>query len=120
MEHTDSRDWAIVRCISSVLDLGIRTTAEVFQAVGTFSGLIDRLKSLVRMGPILEAVSLSIIPEIPSGPLAFDISRLDNISNYISNTSSSEQSNSIGQSRECKCGNSSVKKALRALAFSAE
>jgi len=60
------------------------------------------MKSFVRMGPILEAVCLSIIHEIPSGPLAFDVSRLDN----ISNTSSSEQSNSIGKSKECKCCNS--------------
>ena len=82
----------------------------------------------MRMGPVLEAVYLSVIPEMPSGQLAFDVPRLDN----ISNTFSSEQiSNSIGQSKGCKCGNSSMvsggkdwlkqvaKKPLRVLAFSA-
>jgi len=108
------------------LDMGIGTTVEVFQAVGTLPALIDILKSFVKMGPILEAVCLSIMPEMLSGQLALDVSRLDN----ISNTSSSEQSNSAGQSKGFNCCNSSLvrggkdwlrrvgKKALRALVFS--
>jgi len=99
------------------LDMGIGTTVEVFQAVGTLPALIDILKSFVRMGPILEAVCLSIMPDMLSGPLAFDVLRLDNISNT--------------SSKGFKCGNSSLvrggkdwlkqvaKKELRALAFSA-
>jgi len=37
-------------------------------------------KCFMRVGPILEAVRLCIIPEMLSGPLTFDVSRLQTIS----------------------------------------
>jgi len=78
------------------------------KAVGTLPALIDILKSFVRMGPILEALSmLSIIPEMLSGPLAFGVSSLM-LSNISNTSASSEPSNSIGQSKGFKCGSSSL------------
>ncbi len=49
------------------LDLGIGTTAEVFQALGTEPVVMERLNSRVSTADKLHAVDLSIIPETPSG-----------------------------------------------------
>jgi hypothetical protein len=54
---------------------------------------IDRLNNFVREGEIEEAVYFNILADIPSGPLAFVVSRAAN----KSHTSDSEQRNSSGQ-----------------------
>ena len=53
---------------------------------------IERLKSLVNEGAILEAVAFSIRAETPSGPFDFVVSRIS--SNHC--TSSTEHSSSSG------------------------
>ena len=51
------------------------TTEEVFQQVGKCPSLMEILKSLARDGAMLVAVYLSILMEIPSGPLALVASK---------------------------------------------
>ena len=48
----------------------VYTTEEVFQQVGKCPSLMKILKSLARDGVMLVAVCLSILMDIPSGPLA--------------------------------------------------
>lgn len=52
--------------------MGTGITAEVFHAVGTVPILMERLRSLVRTGDILEASKWSITPVMSSEPLALE------------------------------------------------
>ena len=49
---------------------------DLFQSEGNDPVLMDRLKIFVSDGEICSAVSLNILAEIPSGPLALAISRV--------------------------------------------
>ena len=69
------------------------TTCDSFQALGNCPDDMDKLKSLVIEGAIEWAVLLSIRADIPSGPLALDVSSDCN----SSKTSDLEHSNSCGQ-----------------------
>ena len=59
-------------------DFGIGTTKNCFHYIGTWPEQSDRFKSLVTEGVMLSAVDLSIQAEIPSGPVALELSREDN------------------------------------------
>ena len=52
------------------------TTLAIFQSLGNIPVVIDKLNKRVREGVILLAVSLSILTEMLSGPLAFSGFRL--------------------------------------------
>ena len=73
------------------LDLGIGTTWESFHSSGTIP---EWLKILVKADAMLQAVFLSILPEMLSGPLALDMSKVHS----ISKTSSTLHNNSLRQS----------------------
>ena len=51
------------------------TTEDIFQVAGGLPHTMERLNSFVSDGAIAVAVDLNIRAEIPSGPLALDISR---------------------------------------------
>ena len=74
--------------------LGIGTTQDVFQLEGKEQLVIERLKSLTSTGAKLQATPLSILAEIPSGPLDFVVSSVDK----RPKTSCSVQRSSSGQS----------------------
>ena len=78
---------------------------ELFQALGTLPSFKDRLKSIVTAGAILYAVNLSILAEMPSGPLdlvvSSDASRLAILSWLHSNSS--------GESLGCEVARNSAK-----------
>jgi len=59
-----------------LFDLGTGTILAIFHMVGKQADAIDRLNSLVTDGAILEATALSILAEIPSGPLDLAVSSL--------------------------------------------
>ena len=84
--------------------LGIGTTRDVFQLDGNEQLVIERLKSLTSTGARLHATPLSILAEIPSGPL--DLVVLS--ASRRSKTSSSVQRSSSGQSAESIVAKSSV------------
>ncbi len=48
---------------------GIGTTLDIFHAAGNWPVVIERLNSLQSEGAILVAVALSILADMPSGPL---------------------------------------------------
>ena len=75
-------------------DFGTGTTFDIFHRTGKQPDWIERLKSLVTEGAILEAVAFSIRAETPSGPFDFVVSRV--FSNHC--TSSTEHSSSSGHS----------------------
>ena len=52
-------------------------TSACFQSDGTSPSLIDMLNNFVNELAMLKAVSFSILVDILSGPLAFDVSRFD-------------------------------------------
>ena len=54
-----------------LLFLGMGTTLAIFQSLGNIPVVIDKLNKRVKEGVILLAVSLSILTEMLSGPLAF-------------------------------------------------
>ena len=66
-----------------------------FQNVGKQPLFKDRLNKFVTDGAILVAVSLSILAEIPSGPFAFDTSR---VCRCCSTSSTAHSISSV-----CKC-----------------
>ena len=55
--------------------LGMGTTEEIFQQEGGRQYLMEKLNSLVTEGDIAAAVYFSMRADIPSGPLAFFVSR---------------------------------------------
>ena len=55
---------------------GMGTMLDFFQSEENDPALMDRLKNFVSDGEICSAVSLNILTEIPSGPLALAISRV--------------------------------------------
>ncbi len=58
------------------VDLGIGTTLADFYSLGKWPLMIDRLKRLVNERAILSEVAFSMRAEIPSGPVAFDTSKV--------------------------------------------
>ena len=74
---------------------GIGTTDDNFQVLGNLPDDMHLLKNLVNPRAMLYAVDFNMIAEIPSGPLALDVSRLSN----KSMTSSSKHRKSSGQER---------------------
>ena len=59
-----------------LLFLGMGTALAIFQSLGNIPVVIDKLNKRVREGAILLMVSLSILTEMLSGPLAFSGFRL--------------------------------------------
>ena len=55
--------------------LGMETTEEIFQQEGGRQYLIEKLNNLVTEGVIASAVYFNMQAYIPSGPLAFFVSR---------------------------------------------
>ena len=93
------------------------TTEEVFQQVGKCPSLMEMLKSLAMDGAMLVAVYLSILMEIPSGPLALVASKAwmyDRISSVVHRRSSElADSNSVWvclSSSSCDRGGTDVLK----------
>ena len=76
--------------------LGTGTTEETFQHEGGRQHVIEWLKSLVIDGAISSAVDFSILADMSSGPLAFDVSK--DFSNF--QTSSTEHMMSGESSRQ--------------------
>lgn len=58
----------------NIEDLWIGTTEDTFQGDGKQPVLIDWLNNNVKDGAMLYTVNFNIFAEIPSGPLAFDVS----------------------------------------------
>jgi len=56
---------------------GIGTTEDLFHSSGTRPVRRDRFRRLVTEGVMLLAVDLSIMADIPSGPVALEVSRQD-------------------------------------------
>ena len=75
-------------------DFGTGTIFDIFHRTGKHPDWIERLKSLVTEGAILEAVVFSVRAETPSGPFDFVVSRVS--SNHC--TYSTEHSSSSGHS----------------------
>ena len=76
-------------------DFGIATTLDIFQKIGKYPDLMERLKILVRDGAMWCAVYFNIAADIPSGPV--DLAVSSDSSSF--STSSTEQNNSSGDSR---------------------
>ena len=57
--------------------LRMGTTRDIFQLEGKEQLVIERLKSLTSTGAKLHATPLSILAEIPSGPLDLVVSSVD-------------------------------------------
>ena len=85
------RNRTVIIRTGKLVTFWYRTIRDFFQARGMFPVDMDRLNSLVRDGAILGTVYFSILVDIPSGPLAFVMSRAAS----ISHTSDSEQSKSL-------------------------
>ena len=60
-----------------MLGLGIGVTRASIHSFGNLPDLINMLKSFVTAGVMLPTVALSILADIPSGPLDIVISMLD-------------------------------------------
>ena len=93
-------------------DLGIGEIHETFHSSGNSPSLMEMLNNSVTTGVILNAVSLSILAEMSSCPLAFVVSSVES----RLYTSSSVQRKSVGQlsgedhSALVRVGNSSPRK----------
>ena len=83
-------------------DLGIGETRETFHSSGNSPSLMEMLNNSVTAGVILNAVSLSILAEMSSCPLAFVVSSVES----RLYTSSSVQRKSVGQLSGEVCGRS--------------
>lgn len=75
-----------------------RSTLDDFQHFGNTRVLMERLKSLVKEGTILQATDFNILVEMPSGPCAFVVSKLaskSKISSSVHNRSSEQLPGSV-------------------------
>ena len=75
--------------------MGIGDTFEIFQQLGKVQVLIDRLNNAVTIGVMAVAVFFSMVPEMRSGPVAFEQSME---ARYLK-TSDSVIKSSSGQSK---------------------
>ena len=82
-------------------DLGIGETRETFHSFGNSPSLMEMLNNSVTAGVILNAVSLSILAEMSSCPLAFVLSSVESRL-----YTSSVQRKSVGQLSGEVCGRS--------------